>query len=572
MFCCPELLEPLRHLVNLTVNPCSEIFHYVCHGWNEKGANTLDVDAAKLTSPFAIMKSTTPNGAGRSLSAIFRSCIRLPTRPLEQEVLQALIDIAPLAPPYGFKEILNLIVALSLKYNVFLPVTIKDLENGYGLLIKPGIPAVMNFPGGNIALEPLFGRFKVVSGLPVTMNEVLATAYNLPKASSSRTTTNGNLSLLETLLRGDSPITFRSILTTVFPFPEETTVVVKSFQAVMDTLSLLTAPNNQPTAMAFVFFDAAAVTYKLMYGLSVTSKMHLVDRCAQSIAHFRLLTFKAITEAVVSKSKDERVLATVSDVKETIISRLSSLGEERDRLLVSKLLGELKTVLPSYAVKTITRTPNISENFVTNQLINEEVQLLYGLSHDTLHRTLLKIMVIAPYFPLVEVEGNYLVITPAVYSFVATTRSEAHFDVLASMGALVADALWQLVLKTDAWSARVNAMLTKLKSCSAKGGGMGLAFPTLSLETVALAARKSDWEKPVLVLDLLKSSLSQVFFMRFVYFTACRRSIFHGTEEAHAKEVVAFVNGTPGFREAFHCRDVVPQENNTCIDGVKALG
>ncbi|KAK8784652.1 hypothetical protein V5799_008982 [Amblyomma americanum] len=568
-------------MVNLTLNPCQEPFHYVCYHWEHQSADSTLSSAVK--DAFAsVIQGTDQSDPGRTLNRIYTSCISAvaSTEPTENILVRGILeDVSSfVVAPYRFHNNLLLILTLSLTYSAFSPVHTNAERTGekYRLGFWPENSSVIEFlsEGDEGAKREVLERLLVALNkegtFHLSMTDVSNIASDISHSGKVEPEVIGNLSLLEQFVPQGAPSTFRSVLDKIYTFPANSTTVILQFpHLVRKILRFFADPANQPTAISYAIFEAAVLLMKQLLSVENFKPAQQFEECVRYLRNFRILLFALYARKLSNPVKDRLVLATAEDIKAVVIEKVSLLGDAGDKVKVSNTISELRVVVPSYVARLIKDLPDVSSNLFSNYLRNSAWTLRLQLSRFNARLGVTDIMNRKPYEEYVLVTRGHLFIAPVVLGWVATTNPEARFERSAAVGPVVADALWKLVLDNTTWSATAEKKLGILRKCASKKAS-SYRYPVLSLQTAAWTARDSTWNTPRLVWSLWEASISQVFYLRYIHFVACLRVIAGIESEDQAVADVAFVAATPDFRKAFNCS--LPVENNgTCAQEIEGL-
>ncbi|KAL1424661.1 hypothetical protein MTO96_019953 [Rhipicephalus appendiculatus] len=507
-FCCPEVIETIILLSNVTVDPCSNIMSYACY---KKGRAGPPGHRTACTR-FGRISPDPPGQAAHT-------CRRHP-----EDALRELPRLC----------------------RVFRTETVELVERNEAAYVIVAIPAPdILATGGSDSTKyanAMLEAANAYTGLHVTIAAMTALIIRLQEALyvSAKALYVGRLSALDY----------------VFPFADMSSwkVILREVPLIgmEDPINLVHIVNalrdRRPSvqAAALIYFSVhttKSVFYEeIRHAEQATSLVAQASFCSEQIVKLFSLWDVLSTQQITSPDRDAVVMQLFDSVAEAVVADAE--------VAFSEHLNSSRS--PQCAERRSHRARPRHDSTV------RRINAARGLSQVHMHRKTL-------FEAFVSRAGNHIVISAGVYPLLnfndtrargnRTRLNGAAVNNAAVLGVLLADALWDALINSDRWDPQIRQRLIDHTVCMNELTGFiltaNLKYPLLSLRSAARTIATPGWHQRVLAFGPYSFSASQIFFMLFVLHHPCQTLNVNDADVEH--EVSVFTRYVEEFRHAFGC-------------------
>ncbi|KAH7951237.1 hypothetical protein HPB52_006982 [Rhipicephalus sanguineus] len=336
-------------------------------------------------------------------------------------------------------------------------------------------------------------------------------------------------------------------------------------------VKVLLDKHSSVQAAALVYFSvhtANSVFYEeVRHTKQATSLVVQASFCGEQIVKLFSLWDVLSTQQITSPDRDAVVMQLFDSVAEAVVADAQVVfSEYLNSSEVRSVLRGVRVVLAiDMTAPYAHHLPYVSDNYFENVLELRDfhfqvrrINAARGLSGLHFFRKTL-------FESFVSRVGNHIIISAAVYPLlnfnetrVRGNRSRlngAAINNAAVLGMLLADALWDALIKSDRWDLQTRQQLYERTLCLKEITGFILVpdmkHPLLSLQSTARAIATPGWHQRVLAFGPYSFSASQIFFMLFVLHHPCQT--LRVNDDGFARDVSVFVRFVEEFRGAFGC-------------------
>ncbi|KAH6930764.1 hypothetical protein HPB50_018044 [Hyalomma asiaticum] len=592
-FCCPEVIETIIVLSNVTVDPCRNIMSYACYKKSELDRQAI-VERALAS---AVFHPTLQGKLRTPVSDILRthheSCLVSAVSNMftAEYAVKAVIDLfrrwtgTSTSSPHAPVDLIKLVGLLHFRYRIFSVFRIwtvrlhgrKETADAIAALSAPYILTADGTSAMKYA-DAMFEAANSYTGLNVTRTALTKLTDRLQNARKvfDELVYIGRVVDLDYLFPYADMSSWKVILRTV-PL-----IGVEDPPNVQGIVEVLIDKWASVQAAALVYFSVHTAHTAFFEEIRNTEQAaspvvqaaFCNDRVVKLFPLWDVLSTQQMTspdrDAVVMQLFDRVADAVVADAQVSLSAHLNS--------------SEVRTVLRGVsAVLAVDVTapyahhlPYVSDDYFENVMELRDFHFQVRRINDArglpgLHRfrqTLFE--------AFVSRVGNHVVISAGVYpllnfndSHVRSNRtrlSGAAVNNAAVLGVLLADALWDALIGSERWDLDTREQLKEHAFCIRESAGFilypALKHPLLSLQSAARAIATPGWNQRVLAFGPYSFSASQIFFMLFVLHHPCQR--LDVNDDDVARDVSLFVGFVEEFRDAFGCA-TRPKVNWTAV-------
>ncbi|KAH7945645.1 hypothetical protein HPB49_013555 [Dermacentor silvarum] len=550
-FCCPEAIQTIIMLSNLTVDPCNNFISYACYKKSELDRQAI-VERALAS---AVLHPTLQGKLRSPVSDILRmhhgSCLVSAVSNLftAEHAVKAVIDLfrrwsgTSTISPHAV-NLLKLVGLLHFRYYIHsIFKTEFALWRGgnetvyvIGALAAPYI--LTAGPKDSIKYNNvMFEAANSYTGLNVTPAALITLIARLRKARKifDETLYSGKLSLLDQVFPNADVSSWKVILRT-FPL-----IGMEDPPNLAAIVEVLIDKDASVQAAAFVYFSVHTAWYMFhqeMKNMEVaTSLVARASFCGNQIVQMFPLWDVLLTQRMTSPDRDAVVLQLFEKVADAVVAdALVAFSARLNSSEVRRVVRGVRVVLAMDMTAPYSHhLPDASDNYFENimelrDFYFQVVRINSARGLLGLHRSRENL-----FQAFVSRVGNSIVISAGVYAllnFNATHRGNrtrvngAVVNNAAVLGILLADALWDALIDRKRWDLKTGQHLSHHAHCMRAIFGRVLApdlkHPLLSLRSTARAIATPGWHRRVLAFGLHSFSASQIFFMLFALHHSCQ--------------------------------------------------
>ncbi|XP_065303654.2 uncharacterized protein [Dermacentor albipictus] len=579
-FCCPDAIQTIIMLSNLTVDPCNNFISYACYKKSE-----LDRQAIVERALASAVVHPTLQGKLRSpVSDILRmhheSCLVSAVRNLftAENAVRAVIDLfhrwsgTPAISPHA-ADLLKLVGLLHFRYyiysifrtNILLRRGSNEMIYFIGAVTAPYILTT----GSKDSMKfrnVMFEAANSYTGLNVTRAALMTLITRLRNARKlfEERIYGGKLTFLDEVFPNADMSSWKVILRT-FPL-----IRIEDPPNLAAIVEVLTDKDASVQAAALIYFSVH--TAWLVFREEVINTEvapSLVARasfCSKRIVQLFSLWDVLLTQQMTSPDRDAVVLqlfekvadAVLADAQTTFSAHLNSSEVRRVVRGVRVVLAVDMTAPYSHHL------PDASDNYFENAM--EIRDFYFQVRRMNAARGLVELHRFREnlFQAFVSRAGNSIVISAAVYAllnFNVTHRGNrsringAIVNNAAVLGILLADALWDALVERAHLDMETSEHLSDRVSCTKVIFGRALApnlkHPLLSLRSTARIVATPGWHRREPAFGFHRFSASQIFFMLFALHHSCQT--LSSNDDDFGLRLSTSIRHLEEFREAFGC-------------------
>ncbi|KAK8775198.1 hypothetical protein V5799_031459 [Amblyomma americanum] len=573
--CCEEYVALLSRIVNRTISPCKSIYDFTCDRYSVQTAPGALLDSPGIASSWGYKPSNTP--AGKLVYQYYRSCVTAAVQGERQGARTAATLLEFLNQ--SIRSPVRLIVEISLKYGIEFPVSFLS-ENMLKAWRYP-LPRRMFFNVHHIAVtinrivinlsaeaEQAYHRIrrdarrKINEALSLNVSESevdeIDSAFRVaPKNAYTASNLTGLHNLIPTLTVAE----WRTLLENVTRANLTGVVfLISDIGALKRSLDILLDVNSQPKIVVFSLVHA---TFRLLIG-AVQEKDQRDIRLryfayCQDVSTYivgPLLIVDIMQTLNAGKLHDAMLRTYFHSITKAVGERAGTLVAPEDIDSVRKYVQRTRLLLPSEVFRLDLSLPQLTNDFSRNYLIMRKSQWTFFT------------IAVPDDFPRFEVVrsavrwlpgffNNVVLLPIKPYAAVNITSTLDDVVPLATLGMLMADAVWRSVFSTK-WSAETNQRLQRHRMCVDQQTriprGTLFFYPKLSLDAALDASRRGHWNATMTFLPyrLQKTSRSQLFFLLIIFHYYCSAAKYLPPGYRRSESNYLFIH-SDDFREAFGC-------------------
>ncbi|XP_064479495.1 uncharacterized protein LOC135392699 isoform X1 [Ornithodoros turicata] len=599
-FCCPEIIEALYQVVNLSKDPCTNFHEHTCHRFSQATGTVRRKVMRDVVD--SIFQMRAPNVAGREvprsktarlLGELYGGCLRVaqidfPTI-VSVSVERVLAVLQVRAVPTQAELLERTLYSSSEWYLTFF------LDVYYATHSEPGV-TIMNIKISDIyyadnllprnALEIALATIDRWVGIRVPLDRLLDFMREIQRGPHSTTSKRRDQSMARRppTEPPESKITFSQLLASQpsvlresweyafsnLSYSQSSTIEVTSPKTVFYILGAFLNETRRPEGFALLASLGAAYLHPGLWDSEHVSGTGAAQTCSNIINTYMPLWNDALSFILTSSETDDKVRSIFNSAIDGVTQVAISIYESQAHSRVRGIINSTKLILPSdrnarginISSKTFTNIKNLFQEmedakivrFYAYNTINvlklwneyDRTQALNGIKPDIGTKRNVSEMVIRRI-------GDYIHVPPAVYTLLHFNDTVHRLVNMAVLGVQIADSLWDKIIAgtmNDSTtslivSCRNQNNITRMTDMS------NIKFPLLSIWTSALISMDDTWTTMMEGWGLWRVSPSQVFYMLVFYYHICER----GAETALGAQLGGLLSALPDFNTAFNCTE-----------------
>ncbi|KAL1424662.1 hypothetical protein MTO96_019954 [Rhipicephalus appendiculatus] len=323
-------------------------------------------------------------------------------------------------------------------------------------------------------------------------------------------------------------------------------------------------------AAALVYFSVHTATSlfyeEIRHAEKAASLVAQASFCSEQIVKLFSLWDVLSTQQITSPDRDAVVMQLFDSITEAVVADAEAIfSEHLNSSEVRRALRGVRVVLAiDMTAPYAHHLPYVSNDYFENVMELRDfyfevrrINAARGLSEVHRFRKTL-------FEAFVSRAGNHIVISAGVYPLLnfndtrargnRTRLNGAAVNNAAVLGVLLADALWDALIKSDRWDPQIREQLFERAYCLKEITGFiltpDLKHPLLSVQSAARTIATPGWHQRVLAFGPYSFSASQIFFMLFMLHHPCQ--ILNVNDDV-AHDVSVFIRFVQQFRGAFGC-------------------
>ncbi|KAH7971335.1 hypothetical protein HPB49_022108 [Dermacentor silvarum] len=564
-FCCREEATELATVIDTAVNPCNNLYEYVC-----RNVHRMELTDAKFMGWFerSIFDGTvlSRSTAGELLLSYYKFCndaMRASNlTQLAADVAGSLLDSGVVKANMTSGSMVGTFFSTVLVNGGFFIVKIKIVQQ----LLVQTLTVELADPENLVACDHCEGIMKVINerlNTKFTREDVQSfQSVAVPKKLCSAST--GDVQLLNHLFHTVKPSVIVMILNSsllVNPSVLSRMVVtVNCFDEISYLVSTLAAASHQPLSSAFLVADASARLANQLF-VAIPGKVKKTSFCKTQVKTLRNLWNKYLVDHVATADKNIVMINLYESTKAAVLKSFieqkifdQQAGEQRDAI---DIIDSMLVVLPRDSLPSGLRMPSpptIAANFPAHyytmqryEFLANRARLVQDLPDSFANLTT------AP-----TRRGHNLYVHPGYYLSLRQASKWLPLIHFPKLGAALAAFMWHAVLYERDWSPNTTSKIRGFTKCfgSKYLGKVRLeeseemiAASALALGSMKRASREDDLSYiPVEVTEGLFLSHAQLFYLNW----ALSNCLYDGSA---GKDVAVNIPATytGDFRLAFGC-------------------
>ncbi|KAK8764688.1 hypothetical protein V5799_032705 [Amblyomma americanum] len=593
-FCCPDAIETITALANLTINPCTDFLNYACYKKNELDQKAIAVGVLTSTVLHPTLHGKLRSPVGDLLRMHHRSCLVSAINNLfsPENAVGAIIDIFRRwsgSTEYTI-DLVRLVGLLHFRYNIFSVLKWdRDVLRG------------TNFTGPVISFLYAPQILSPLAASSIQVEDSMFTAAqrhigrNIPRAAMSSLIARfraakiifeenifvGKLSLLDKSIPNANMSSWKDALSSFALIGLEDPPNIERVVHVLIDKDILV----QEAALIYFSVHAASLLFyeevsKEHHTLSLTVRASF---CDDQIVKIYPLWDMVSTQQMTSPERDAVVLALFDTVAAAVLAEAeAAFSVIVDINQMRNLLEDVRIVLAANLTAPYGRLlPSLSENYFENKFELREFHYQVKSVNDARRLPGLYRFRSNLFQAFVDRAGAQIVISASVYSLLSFNNGssgggsvdggDTSISIVnaAVLGVMIADVLWEVLLVATNWPSHTRHDLFQHMRClhNFTGGVLttSLRFPVLSLRATLRVVSTPHWHHRATTFGFHSLSASQVFFMLFLVHHSCH-SLATGSGKPGMK-VSTFLRHFEEFCEAFGCDQITGAERSACKNG-----
>ncbi|KAH7974623.1 hypothetical protein HPB49_017480 [Dermacentor silvarum] len=567
-FCCPDEAAQMAWYVNASVKPCSDFFAYVCSNVISDGHWIHDDETMQHWG--SLITGHTTAGmrgadAAKFVAAYYRSCMEVvPRRPdFLHSLASAMVKVAwKGAGAFKSREAFAYMVAVSAVYELPSVVYVSyKLQTSETVLKISRVCKTRKQDSDAIApvVDALRETFNATTTEEAVAQFILEVCNKFPagrRITKKKYTTTNKIGAFSQEV-WDVDDVEAGLGRWGFSLRNATSIEVQGVREIRTLYESFAAGEDRDAT-------AKTVAYLVWYSVATGSRefytsydgtapsVHRV--CVDSLYFISELHQAFAVALFTSRDKDVEARKIFARVKNAVYTDCQSymLIDAEDSQRFQGLFEELQIVAYTETGESAVPIPKGTESFGENVLRGRA----YGF--EVVKRQLAS-QTGGTLYHYGEVEfpsEKWLRLSSIIYKDLSPGSGERSLPHYSMVGALLADALWYMVLELVKWSSRTRASIKALKRCFAQsypGGNdpraaYSLAIRTLSLMSTLKALNMTDWYGSKVATNTWRVSHAQFFYILTIFYT-CPRS----SNPTLAQAVNASLQYVEDFANAFHC-------------------
>ncbi|KAK8777592.1 hypothetical protein V5799_029063 [Amblyomma americanum] len=573
--CCLDELRLLYSTVNATINPCNDIFAYVCDSYERNVTPGSVRDIRLREEPARYLPSNT--AAGKLINKHFRVCLRAMSRAEElgPETVTSLADFMGRQAFRTERDMLRLVVEMTLKYSLettvlFATTELRDIWKrhlpgerlgGRDTVVVIACSIQLKVKG---PLAKLYARLRqealdatnAALSTNVTQREIETLVQDLKDIPRKHVVSESPLSALTDMVPTVSTNEWQTLLESIMGSPYSDRMYHTLVKDLNHRLGILLDRARQPATVAFLLLDAAC---NLLWNvLNVNQKaavqVRYFERCRrESQTLVPLLVFNRLQTIRSATERTEQFRAIFHRLVHLVAEAAARFSAPEDAESVKQFVRGIRMYLPRDIFDLEAPLPKLDSRYAWNFMslqasrwTAQRVPLRKDVSRDAVKDS---------------IETKHLVVRNAsiyvsVSLFTALNISDDFDPVVAyaTVGMSLADSLWRTVF-AETWSQETNRLFNIVNDCRAASGKVSprsvFRHSELSFNVTLEAARGKRWFDDFSVDGFLTASRSRVFFMLLLFHYYCPGRTY--TYDKVRSESNYLYTNTEDYRKAFRC-------------------
>ncbi|XP_070388440.1 uncharacterized protein [Dermacentor albipictus] len=576
--CCYREAQAMGQRLNLSVNPCRNLYAHVCDSFTDDeefpALKTFEYysEADYYTSP--------PHRAGQVIYTLFQSCLAATANAhkMGRSTVAMLIDVVGAKTAVRAqteKDILAFLLRTTVKYDIWTHPTIAVYGRG-------GFPSSVYFSGMaqmheflTIVLKEMGSRLRSVQAdeyalirrdciesinyilnINVTMEQIEVIEYDL----NLNETVAHDLSDSELLAELVPSLTiddWKTIVENITGGNLPSKLYHPNLKALRKTFSVILDRRRHPTRLAFFIMNAVQdFLLDLIVGRTSRSGNGVFGFCRRVIRHYPTVSIVGALQRMMKDEDHDAVFYRMfNEIIEAISRKATAVLPSADQRKLSAYLKPLKLLLPNNIFPVHRPLPNFTSDYFLNRIILFTSGWAYysykpppGISLTITQAAQLR---------EITVQNDFVVIPIGAYSVLSFGNRTENVVIMSTVGVRLVDAIWIYVLNNPAWSEEAKTMISNFKACERNltnivSDRFGLFKVTLmSIATAIELARVPHWLDMFHVSSLWWTSRFRLFVYLLVYHHYCPGA--EKLKKQLAKEVQYIASVSEDFRLAFKC-------------------
>ncbi|KAL1438624.1 hypothetical protein MTO96_047981 [Rhipicephalus appendiculatus] len=472
IFCCKQEALRLAPVIDTAVNPCNNLYEYVC-----SNAQRTQVIHAKFASELEnsvfygpILSRST---AGELLRRYYKTCSDATKSSnltlLAADVVTTLLDSGVVHANMTSRSVIGSFFSTILPHGGFFIVQLKFTQQS----LAQTLTVKLAKPENLVACDHCEGIMQVVNqrmNTNFTREEVQRFgSVSVSKKLCSAST--GDVQLLKTLFHTVEPRTIEMILNSSLlansTFLSRMVVMVYCFDEISYLVSALAGTSHQPLSSAFLVVDASARLVRQLF-VAIPEKERKTSFCETQVRTLGNLWNEYLVDYVATADKNIIVVNIYESVKAVVLKSFidqkifdEQTGEQRDAI---DMIDRMLLVLPRDSLPAGRRLPSpeaISPNFPAHYYYMQRYEFLA----DRLRVVQDLPDSVANFLNTATRRGRKLYV-PAIY-YLSLRHASKWLSVLhfPRLGASLAAFMWHAVLYERDWSSNTASRIRGFTEC-----------------------------------------------------------------------------------------------------------
>ncbi|EEC04488.1 hypothetical protein IscW_ISCW002527 [Ixodes scapularis] len=568
-YCCPDEASELIRAANFSLNACNNYLKYTCYNWH-----SLSDERAQKNSFTALFISVTTGSSssevGRAISKFYRSCVLTLGRRdhLPARAISALLERTNASRDMTSKDVLRVLMQLSLLYQLYTPVKLSVLEAVKSTVLTLTIPAyrrTVSDPSRSWDdQEALLAAFNKRLGVTVKRQELSRLENKTAVRVTKREEQALNMDLLESLVPNVSKYQWIEMMTEFYVGESPTTMFYADVGALRQQLFVVTsdAVERREAQLALLLVGASVDLLKYNVHKNMADKSANVIRyCGVRTKHLVSL-WKILMKELTDPRKDDVVGSLFTATKETVTLDATALLDPLDADKARRLMSAVRLVLPKDIVPHGITIPFTGKGFYSDMLTmwHFDVAMAKSLVAEGGDLHYFSIYKSNQEFPVFRENA---VLVPALSYFLLRFDNDTDPAInMAIVGVKLTRIFWNVIFEVKDWTPASNSRIGESVACSkfwTRDNHVEMTLHRLSLRSAiqAVTASKRDWHRLLAVWSLSRLSRAQMFYMKYV------NEYCDQKDEYAFQKISALLPSIPDFREAYSCAS--PVNNSSCF-------
>ncbi|KAH6930765.1 hypothetical protein HPB50_018045 [Hyalomma asiaticum] len=579
-FCCPDAIETILALSNLSNDPCSDFLSYACY--RKSGVDRTAIAVRAFTS--AVVHPTLQGKLHSPVSEIIwrnhKSCLYAAVKSLfiPEYAVTAVIDLfrrwsgTSASSPAAPVDFVKLVGLLHFRYDVdsvlttYYKSSFESREAVFVISYHPAPDIVFDVSSYEDAMFEAARRHAGINASRVDVYRLAGRFRSSREDADNRYTVP--ISLLDEQFPKEAISSWKEILSTVPAIAVENPPDVAAvLRILMDNSTLF-----QETALLYFSILTTLATFpeELRWSPSLTDNAALCEDLTMEL--FPLWDVLA-TQQMTSPYRDQVVMRVFHRASETVIADAQHLfSAHLDSEEVQRVVRSMRVVLAGNLTAPYELyLPSINENYFENKF--EMRSFYYQLTNSNALRGLSGLYSLRFDFSRTFITrfDDQIAVSASVYALLSfgndTGRGGRNADVInaAVLGVMLADALWDRIFEhvegnSDTWQGLVEHERCLQQQAEEGALKSELRYPVLSLVSAIRMVVMPGWHQRAPVFDFHSLSASQVFFILFFVHHSC----LWAESDSSGMRASLLMRHLDEFRKAFGCGRL-PKANATAL-------